>query len=304
MNPNLPPIASTPASASTADPAPRIDGRTERRVPPPDDESRSGLAWGLGIAAVLAGGFGVYLWQANQVQLPPPAPPVAASAPAPAAEEQAVIDHPLPAPPAADPPLPALAASDDLLVPALIELAGNPRVQELLQLPGLVRRIVVSVDNLPRNKLTPDSWPLRPVAGPFRVSGSAASSNLTIAASNAARYATYVKLADSVDVKKLVALYVRTYPLFQQAYVELGYPKRYFNDRLLQVIEHLLDTPQPAGPLKLVQPKLVYEFEDENLQSLSVGQKTLLRIGPDNAARVKAKLAELRDEILRNSEKR
>jgi hypothetical protein len=300
MSSNLPPEGQAAAPA----PAPHIDGRTERRAPPPDDGSRSGLAWGLGIAVVLAAGISVYLWQANQVQLPPPVAPVAAPAPAPAAEEQAVIEHPLPAPPAAEPALPTLAASDSLLVPALIDLAGNPRVQELLQLPGLVRRIVVSVDNLPRNKLTPDSWPLRPVAGQFRVSGSAASSTLTIDPANAARYATYVKLVDSVDVKKLVALYVRTYPLFQQAYVELGYPKRYFNDRLLQVIEHLLATPQPAGPLKLVQPKLVYEFEDESLQSLSVGQKTLLRIGPDNAARVKAKLAELRDEILRNSEKR
>lgn len=285
--------------------APRIDGRTERRAPPSDEGGRSGLAWGLGIAVVLAAGIGVYLWQANQIQLPPPAPPVAAPAPAPATEEQAVIEHPLPAPAAAEPPLPALAASDSLLVPALIELAGNPRVQELLQLPGLVRRIVVSVDNLPRDRLPPDNWPLRPVAGALRVSGSAADGSLSLDPANSARYAAYVKLVEAVDVPRLVALYVRTYPLFQQAYVELGYPKRYFNDRLLQVIDHLLATPAPPpGRLQLTQPRLVYEFADPALQSLSVGQKTLLRIGPDHAARVKVKLAALRDEILRNSEKR
>jgi hypothetical protein len=284
--------------------APHFDGRTERRAPPPDDGGRSGLAWGLGIAVVLAAGIGVYLWQANQVQLPPPAPPVAAPAPAPAAEDQAVIEHPLPASPA-EPPLPALADSDSLLVPALIELAGNPRVQELLQLPGLVRRIVVSVDNLPRDRLPPDNWPLRPVGGALRVSGSAADGSLVLDPANSARYAAYVKLFEAVDVQRLVALYVRTYPLFQQAYVELGYPKRYFNDRLLQVIDHLLATPAPPpGRLQLTQPRLVYEFADPALQSLSVGQKTLLRIGPDHAARVKARLIELRDEILRNSEKR
>lgn len=27
--------------------------------------------------------------------------------------------------------------------------------------------------------------------------------------------------------------YVRLYPLFQKAYVELGYPNGYFNDRLI-----------------------------------------------------------------------
>jgi len=37
-----------------------------------------------------------------------------------------------------------------------------------------------------------------------------------------------------VDAKKLVSVYVHLYPLFQQAYVGLGYPDGYFNDRLVQ----------------------------------------------------------------------
>jgi hypothetical protein len=286
---------------------PVAQGRTERRTPAPDDDStRAQWGWALGIAALVALGFGAYLWQSREAELPPPPPRVEAPAPAPVAEEQAVVEHPLTPPPAAEPPLPALAASDALLVPAIIELLGNPRVQDLLQLPGVVRRLVVTIDNLPRNKLSPENWPVKPVGGSLRVSGSAAGDRPTLAIdpANAARYATYVKLVESVDVPKLVALYVRTYPLFQQAYVELGYPKRYFNDRLLQVLDHLIATPQPAGPLRLTQPKLAYEFADEELQALSMGQKTMLRIGPDNAARVKTKLTALRDEIMRNSEKR
>lgn len=281
-------------------------GRTDVRDLPEDAEGRSPWVWVFAVGAAAALGFGAYYWQTRSPvpPAPPPEPLPRVEAPKPGPlDEQAVVEHPLPAP-AAEPPLPALAASDALVVPALIELAGNPRLQELLQLPGVIRRIVVTVDNLPRNKLPPENWPLRPVAGAFRVRGSAAAGTLAIDAANASRYATHVKLFESIDVKQLVALYVRTYPLFQEAYVELGYPKRYFNDRLLQVIEHLLAAPQPAGPLKLVQPKLAYEFEDETLQSLSVGHKAMLRIGPDNAARVKARLVELRDEILRNSEKR
>ena len=283
---------------------PMAPGRTDRRELPSDSNARSPWGWGIGIAAAIALGFGAYYWQTRNAEPPPPLPRVEAPAPAPAAEAQAVVEHPLVATPAADPPLPALADSDALLVPSIIELLGNPRVQDLLQLPGVIRRIVVTVDNLPRNRLPPENWPVKPVAGSLRISGSAAGGSLAIDPSNAARYATYVKLVESLDVKKLVALYVRTYPLFQQAYVELGYPTRYFNDRLLQVIDHLLATPQPAGPLKLVQPKLFYEFADPELQALSIGQRTLLRIGPDNAARVKAKLRELQDEVLRNSEKR
>lgn len=277
-------------------------GRTDRRDLAFEEDSRLPWAWGIGVVALVTIGVGLYLWR---MPAPEPAPPPRAAAPAPApVAETPVIEYPLAPAPASEPPLPALAASDSLLVAALAELAGNPRLQELLQLPGLVRRIVVTVDNLPRNRLSVENWPVRPVGGSLRISGSADDGSLAIDPANAARYATYVKLVDSIDVQKLVALYVRTYPLFQQAYVELGYPQRYFNDRVLQVIDHLLATPQPAGPLKLTQPKLAYEYADEALQALSVGQKAMLRIGPEHAARVKAKLAALRAEILRNSEKR
>ena len=52
---------------------------------------------------------------------------------------------------------------------------------------------------------------------------------------------------ESVDTGRLAALYVRFYPLFQQAYRDLGYPNGYFNDRLVEVIDHLLVTPEIAG---------------------------------------------------------
>jgi hypothetical protein len=43
-----------------------------------------------------------------------------------------------------------------------------------------------------------------------------------------------------------------------------------------------------------VQPKVLYEFADPALEALPSGQKILLRMGPENAARVKAKLREIR----------
>jgi hypothetical protein len=85
--------------------------------------------------------------------------------------------------------------------------------------------------------------------------------------------------------------------LFQQAYEELGYPGAYFNDRLVHAIDHLLATPEIAGDLALKQPRVLYEFADPQLEMLSAGQKAMLRIGPDNARRVKAKLRALRAEI-------
>jgi hypothetical protein len=120
---------------------------------------------------------------------------------------------------------------------------------------------------------------------------------ITASDANPARYAAFVQALERVDAKQLAGVYLRYYPLFQQAYEDLGYPQAYFNDRLVTAIDHLLATPEHDGPLRLKQPKVLYEFDDPELEALSAGQKAMLRIGPDNARRVKAKLRALRAEI-------
>jgi hypothetical protein len=98
-----------------------------------------------------------------------------------------------------------------------------------------------------------------------------------------------------------VALYVRFYPLFQQAYKELGYPDRHFNDRAVEVIDHLLAAPEVAGPVALGKPWVMWEYADPALEARSAGQKALIRMGPDNARRLKAKLREIRRQVTRSA---
>jgi len=106
-----------------------------------------------------------------------------------------------------------------------------------------------------------------------------------------------VAVIDKLDMQRLAAVYIRFYPLFQDAYQDLGYPNGYFNDRLVQVIDSLLAAPAPAGPVELVRPNVMYMFADPALESRPAGQKLLLRMGPDNAAVLKTKLTELRAAI-------
>ena len=110
-----------------------------------------------------------------------------------------------------------------------------------------------------------------------------------------------MRLAESIDSTKLVAFYFHYYPLFQQAYRDLGYPKGYFNDRLIEVIDHLLETPELEGPVTLVRPKVFYLYADPGLESRSAGQKILMRTGVENTRRIKAKLREIRTEIVNRS---
>jgi hypothetical protein len=144
-------------------------------------------------------------------------------------------------------------------------------------------------------------WPVKPVSGLLIVTSTR--DGKVIAPENSARYAPYVRWMESVDAKKLAAVYVRFYPLFQDAYKDLGYPKGYFNDRLIVVIDHLLATPEVSGAIRLEQPKVLYEFADPSLKATSSGQQILLRMGHDNALKVKAKLRELRREITRQNPK-
>jgi hypothetical protein len=248
------------------------------------------------------GVFAFILYHAWQKMRPAPqpttAPSAAAPAPAPPAEPQ--IRFPIQQEAQAK-PLPALNDSDTAVKEALGSLWGADKLEQFFLLKDFVRRIVATIDNLPRARLAQRLMPVKPAAGPFLTTGKDA--DLVISPGNTARYAPYVRLADAVDSKKIVALYVRFYPLFQQAYQELGYPKGYFNDRLVEVIDHLLAAPEVRGAVKLVQPKVFYLFADPELESRSAGQKILMRIGNENAARIKAKLRELRSELTRHGPK-
>jgi hypothetical protein len=265
-------------------------------TPPSIREERSGrpvVLWIVAAVLVLAAALAAFfLWPRNATL---PAPPVPVSAPAPATPAAASAPrHPIESTPA-EQPLPELNASDGAVAAALSALVGQEAFGRTFVIENLVRNIVATVDNLPREQVSQRLNPVRPIPGSPVTTGKGAT--LTLAAGNAARYEPLIRLMESVGTAQVVAFYRRHYSLFQQAYVELGYPNGYFNDRVVEVIDHLLDTPEPAGPLRLTQPKVLYEFADPALEELSAGQKTMLRIGKDNRERVKAKLREMRAAV-------
>jgi hypothetical protein len=230
---------------------------------------------------------------------PAPAPPPAVVAP-PAPEPETVeqIANPIPAPGDGEsgaPVLPALADSDQPFNAAIQKLAGATQLANLLVPENLIRHLVVTVDNLPRHRLSVDLRPLRATPGVLLVAGD--DLNATLEESNSTRYAVAAAILRELDMTALAHLYQSYYPLFQRAYEDLGYPHGYFNDRLVAVIDHLLATPEPAGPLTLVRPKVFWEFADPELEARSAGQKLMLRVGAANSALLRSKLRELRAQI-------
>lgn len=266
------------------------------------------ILWG---SAVLVLGAAAGLYYYYQVRQPDEAPAVAAT-PTPAPEPQPSgppaeespppIENPVPASPPEEEvePLPPLKESDAAAKETVAELFGKQTVDKLLTPENIVRRIVVTVDNLPRKKVSMEVRAARALPGETIVIEQG--DTITLSPENYARYKPYVKLLQSVEPKQLAKVYFRWYPLFQDAYEDLGYPGHYFNDRLVQVIDHLLETPTVRGPILLTRPKVFYEFADPDLEARSAGQKVLIRMGPENANEVKRVLRALREELVSGRE--
>ena len=201
------------------------------------------------------------------------------------------------------------ADADAALRRALATLVGQAAMLSMLQTDDFAHRVVATVDNLDRAHAAPRLWPVVPSPGRFGTVRAGDGSE-QIAPANASRYGAFVAFVESVDTARAAAFYVRWYPRFQQAYRELGYPQGYFNDRLVEVIDRLLATPdtgQPLavrltdvkGPIAPERPWVRYEFADPALESLPAGSKMLLRMSHDQRQRLKGKLTAFRAAIVR-----
>ncbi len=260
-----------------------------------NDSSTNWLIVTIAVALVAAGAWW-YLQRPQEAVLDVPAP----TEPEPVAPARTGPLHPIaPLAPADERgeliDLPTLDDSDGYFSLALLDMLG-PGLDELLVDSGLIERFVATIDNLPRSHVAEQVRPVHRLATNFRADA-IDDEAWVISPENAARYDALVDMLATSDPDQVYATYRRFYPLFQQAYVGLGYPDAYFNDRVVEVIDHLLETPVPGEPPRLVRPHVLYEFADPDLEALSSGQKLLLRIGPGNAEVVKRKLGELRSRI-------
>jgi hypothetical protein len=222
-----------------------------------------------------------------------------------ASERAPAEDHPIHPVAALDPPasadrnlvpLPPLDDSDAYFLLALVDIFG-PDVRDVLVKEALIDKFVTTVDNLPRSHVAEKIRPVSRLPDTFLADSAGNSSEYLLSADNYNRYDSLVYLIEIADLEFIDATYRRFYPLLQESYLRLGYPDGYFNDRVVEVIDHLLATPEPEGPIRLVRPHVLYEFADAELEALSSGQKLLLRMGGDHTARIKRVLSSLRTLI-------
>lgn len=252
-----------------------------KRERPQDPDERLGR-WILGGVVLIAVAVGIWLWQRSKSgdETPPVVEqPVAAAEPR--------IKNPIATPAGTDA---SLSATDEAA-----KLVGAEKFQAMFVPDDFVRNVVATVDNLARPKVASRMNPARQPAGTFVTAGDG--NEVVLGAANYERYTAWVEMVDALDPDATVELYRRLYPQLQAAYESLGNPDGYFNDRVIEVLDHLIAAPVAPDTIVLTRPKVLYEFADPALEAQSAGRKLLLRMGPGNAARVKMKLRDIRDRI-------
>jgi hypothetical protein len=269
------------------------------------------------IVLITLGGIFWYMSESGQQQdapSPVATEPVAEPEEDGAAEPEApplVIDEKrIPgAPELAELPPPPLHESDAYVRDNLADAVGEANAMQYFVAEGLATRAVATVDSLGSRQVPGN---IRAVAGPDddfvaypdpnpptvirNEQGDPMTQYLSDPA-NHDRYRVYVEMIEAIDAEQFAELYRRNEPLLEQAWRELGYTDVGFDQRLAEVIDELLATPEAEEPYRLVKPEAVYQFANEELESLSAGQKILLRMGSENAARVKSKLSEFRQVL-------
>lgn len=276
-------------------------------------ENRSFTPYLIIAAVLLVGVLAVAFWPSQEA--PPVEPEPVVALPEPEPEPEPEVFTPAPPPPVLE--LEATDTVDDLPEPmeiepepldtsdiavrsALMDISGGEQEEanRILVNDSLLQRFVVTTTNLADHEMAPNHQLLTPPQQSFRVYSQAGKQ--WIDAASYKRYTPYVNLLEGFDTDALLALYQTYKQDIQAKYDEIGDPGRDFDRVFVQAIDHLLDTPEVPVPVEVYTDSVMYKYADERLQNLDEPQKQLLRTGPDNMRRIKAKLRELKVQLLAN----
>ncbi len=234
--------------------------------------------------------------QAAQVPAPPPRPaeelPPAPDIPV---REEVVEPEPQAPPEPVLPPV-SLETSDAEIRERIGATTQSELAASALANEDLVQRGAALADTLSRGILVHKALPLPKPKGEFSVQES--NGALTIDPASYQRYDPYAQAIEEMDTETLVATFHRFRPLLEQAYAELGYDAEDLDNALIRALDGILATPRLETPPEVVKAVKSYKYVDPSLEQRSTLQKQLLRMGPDNVARIQSQARALRTALL------
>jgi hypothetical protein len=262
-----------PADGEEAEAAGPLLPVAERRGPGP-------VLWATLAVLLLAALFGL-VWFLRPA--PPPTPSVSPAAPAAAA---AASPSPTPL------VLPPLDGSDAVVRQIAAGLSRHPLLASWLAQNDLVRLMAAVVVNVAEGESPRAHLGLLDPKRALAVK-EGRGERIVIDPASYTRYDTLGDAFESLDAAAAARAYQALEPLFEAAYRELGHPEGGFSRVLDQALANLIAVPVVEGEVPVIRVRkavFVYEYVDERLEALSIPQKHLLRMGPRNVTRIRAKL--------------
>ncbi|NNC99602.1 MAG: DUF3014 domain-containing protein [Gammaproteobacteria bacterium] len=192
-----------------------------------------------------------------------------------------------------------LDSSDQSIEQDINSRLNNSALLEWLGEAELIRKAVAVVDNAARGHVARKLLDLPAPNSALQVDGDAP--GMLVDPQSYARYDDYVDMIMALDSSTLHQLYLQYHPLLQQAFAELGNPNPNFDDALAAACQIALDTPEISGSLLVQRVEGSIVFVDQEIEALPDLQKLLIRMGPDNRARVKRKIAEFQSILFRDA---
>lgn len=225
----------------------------------------------------------------------PPVVPVAVEAPVPFEAPVEVVAEPEPEP-AEVVQIPSLNTSDSFMLSRVATFEVGARVIDILNPEQIVRQFVVFVENVSQGSLPQLDYPIRRL--PQQMAVRELDENLfEMEPASFKRYDALVDTLVSIDPDRALALYELIKPLLQEAYAEIGYANRDFDQALSAAIDVVVNAKSVEGPYQLVKPKVMYVYANADIEQMNAVEKQLLRMGPENAAKLKAALTRLKNQL-------
>ncbi len=185
-----------------------------------------------------------------------------------------------------------LEGSDAVVRDVVAALSARPELVSWLANEDLVRRFVAAVHNVADGVSPRAHLEFLKPRGAFQVLEDG--DVLAVDPKSWRRYDMVAEVFVSIDSAGAVQLFAELEPLINEAHREIAPPGSSFRTTLAAAIDRMLSVPVLDGD-EILTPKVVtFAYENQALEGLSEAERQLLRMGPDNVAKIQAKLGELK----------
>ena len=277
------------------------------------------LIYAVILVVILAAVVWLILIPDNKEPVQQPTQPVVKAAPVIVEEVEPVVEEVMPEPELTEPEITTMVDSEfvepeesEVVVEPVVEVAKDDNwvmtqisnmipsssVAELVIEQDLISNFVVFVDNASRGEMVAQFSPLEVPEGKFMVEETEGDLlTYELNENSFSRYDAYAELLLSLPVEKSIEVYKELTPAIDSAHMELGYEAGTFDRKLKRALDYLIDAPLISADAKLVAPSAMFKYAEPELEDLLAIQKLLLRMGPDNQQKIRAKLIELKQAL-------